>query len=52
MSKKTVIEARHQISDIIHKRDDRMFIIVGPCSIHDTIAAKEYGKEYGPALVE
>ena len=41
---KTITEARTAVSNIIQKKDDRMFIIVGPCSIHDTIAAKEYGK--------
>jgi 3-deoxy-7-phosphoheptulonate synthase len=45
MSKETITKARNQISDIIHKKDDRVFVIVGPCSIHDTIAAKEYGKQ-------
>ncbi|KAI8393374.1 3-deoxy-7-phosphoheptulonate synthase [Radiomyces spectabilis] len=41
-SKETVLLAREEISNIIHKQDDRLFVIVGPCSIHDTIAAKEY----------
>lgn len=44
VSRKTITQARHDISNIIQKIDDRLFIIVGPCSIHDTIAAKEYGK--------
>ncbi|KAI8085660.1 3-deoxy-7-phosphoheptulonate synthase [Thamnidium elegans] len=43
-SKKTIIDTRQDISNIISKRDDRIFVIVGPCSIHDTIAAKEYAK--------
>lgn len=33
---------RTEISNIIHDRDPRKLIIVGPCSIHDIIAAKEY----------
>ncbi|OBZ89735.1 putative phospho-2-dehydro-3-deoxyheptonate aldolase [Choanephora cucurbitarum] len=44
VSKKTVTEARKEISDIIHGKDDRLFLIVGPCSIHDTMAAKEYAR--------
>ncbi|KAI8994662.1 3-deoxy-7-phosphoheptulonate synthase [Pilobolus umbonatus] len=43
-SMKTVGQAREEINRIIHKEDDRLFVIVGPCSIHDTIAAKEYAR--------
>lgn len=39
----TVAKARKEIQNIIAKKDDRVFVIVGPCSIHDTEAAKEYG---------
>lgn len=35
---------RQQIADIIHGRDHRVMVIVGPCSIHDTMAALEYAK--------
>jgi len=41
---KTVFEARTAISDILAGRDDRVVVIVGPCSIHDTKAAVEYAK--------
>lgn len=43
-SARTITEARKAVSNIIQKKDDRIFIIVGPCSIHDTIAAKEYAR--------
>ncbi|KAI9011883.1 3-deoxy-7-phosphoheptulonate synthase [Phycomyces nitens] len=43
-SKETVAQARDEISRILTKDDDRVFVIVGPCSIHDTLAAKEYAK--------
>ncbi len=39
-----VKEARSIISDIIHKRDHRLLVVCGPCSIHDIKAAKEYAK--------
>jgi 3-deoxy-7-phosphoheptulonate synthase len=39
---KTTFEARHEIHRILHGADDRMVAIVGPCSIHDTNAAREY----------
>lgn len=39
----SVIEqSRSVISDIIHRRDHRLLVITGPCSIHDIDAAKEY----------
>ena len=46
---KTVAETRQAIHRIIHGADDRLLVIVGPCSIHDVKAAKEYAaklKEY------
>ena len=38
-----VFSARKRISDIVHGRDDRLLVVVGPCSIHDPKAALEYG---------
>lgn len=35
-------ESRKTISDIIHRRDHRLLVISGPCSIHDIESAKEY----------
>ncbi|PSJ46227.1 3-deoxy-7-phosphoheptulonate synthase [Zobellella endophytica] len=35
-------QARQTISDIIHRKDHRLLVICGPCSIHDMDAAKEY----------
>jgi len=40
-----VKSARTIISDIIHKRDPRLLVITGPCSVHDVDAAKEYARE-------
>lgn len=37
-----VLTARQAASDILHGRDDRLLVIVGPCSIHDTDAALDY----------
>ena len=38
----TVHEARAQIHRILNREDDRLIVIVGPCSIHDPKAALEY----------
>ncbi|EAS65752.1 3-deoxy-7-phosphoheptulonate synthase AroG [Photobacterium angustum] len=41
----TVYQARNAIHNILNDEDDRLLVIVGPCSIHDTDAAVEYGKK-------
>ena len=41
---KTVIDAREQIENIEQGKDDRMVMLVGPCSIHDEKAGLEYAK--------
>ena len=43
-SQKTSTEARNECSQILQGKDDRLIVIVGPCSIHDTEAAKVYCK--------
>ncbi len=39
---RTVYETRLAIHRILHGADDRLLVIMGPCSIHDVKAAKEY----------
>ena len=38
----TIHHARNQICDILAGKDHRLLVVVGPCSIHDTKAAREY----------
>lgn len=40
----TIADARQLAADIIHGRDDRLIVLVGPCSVHDVDAAKEYAQ--------
>lgn len=40
----TTFEARQAIHNILEDKDDRLLVIIGPCSIHDTEAAIEYGQ--------
>jgi 3-deoxy-7-phosphoheptulonate synthase len=40
----TVFDARSAIHRILHGMDDRLVIVIGPCSIHDPAAALEYAK--------
>jgi 3-deoxy-7-phosphoheptulonate synthase len=37
-----IFETRQAIHRILHGADDRLLIVIGPCSIHDVKAAKEY----------
>ena len=39
-----VAEAREEATRIIHGKDDRLLVIAGPCSIHDTVAGLEYAR--------
>jgi len=41
----TVNQAREEIQSILKQNDDRLMVVVGPCSIHDPIAAIEYAKK-------
>ena len=38
----TVATCREALRNILERRDDRLFVVVGPCSIHDVAAAREY----------
>jgi 3-deoxy-7-phosphoheptulonate synthase len=40
----TVAEARKSLHRILHRQDDRLAVVIGPCSIHDIDSAKEYAK--------
>lgn len=40
----SVLHARAVIRDILDRRDPRLFIVVGPCSIHDPRAALDYAR--------
>ena len=42
---KLVSDTRKAIRKIIHGKDDRMLVIIGPCSIHDPAAAIEYSRK-------
>lgn len=40
----TVTESREVIQNILDGKDHRLFVVVGPCSIHDTEAALDYAR--------
>lgn len=48
----TVFNARNSTHNILQKNDDRLIVIVGPCSIHDPNAAREYATRLKPLMDE
>ncbi|HEX3662256.1 MAG TPA: 3-deoxy-7-phosphoheptulonate synthase [Acidobacteriaceae bacterium] len=48
----TVFHARREIVAILNRRDPRLLVIAGPCSIHDAAAAREYGRRLKEAAAE
>ncbi|MBD1559420.1 3-deoxy-7-phosphoheptulonate synthase [Vibrio sp. S9_S30] len=43
-ARRFIQQSRQEIADIIDKKDHRLLVVCGPCSIHDLDAAKEYAK--------
>jgi 3-deoxy-7-phosphoheptulonate synthase len=53
----TVLQGRETVRSILDRKDPRLFVVIGPCSIHDIKAASEYAarlkrlvEEVGDAL--
>ena len=44
----TVYETRRAIHDILRRDDDRLLVVIGPCSVHDPKAAIEYANRLIP----
>ncbi len=43
-----ISRTRRRIHDILHGKDDRLLVIIGPCSIHDPSAALDYARRLKP----
>ena len=48
----TIFTTRNEITEILGGSDSRLLVLVGPCSIHDTKAAREYGALLKDAIAE
>ncbi|HUY95557.1 MAG TPA: 3-deoxy-7-phosphoheptulonate synthase [Terracidiphilus sp.] len=48
----TIFGARAGVIDILHRRDHRLLVLAGPCSIHDAKAAREYAGLLKSAIAE
>ena len=44
----TVANARRALHAILHAEDDRLAVVIGPCSIHDPTAAMDYAERLRP----
>ena len=44
----TVERSRQALHEILHGLDDRLAVVIGPCSIHDPVAAMEYAERLLP----
>jgi len=40
----SVVNSRKHICEILHAKEYRLLVVAGPCSIHDTVAAREYAE--------
>ncbi|MGQ0652686.1 MAG: 3-deoxy-7-phosphoheptulonate synthase [Betaproteobacteria bacterium] len=40
-----ITETRRRVRDILHGRSDRLLVVMGPCSIHDPVAAVAYAQK-------
>ena len=47
-----VIKAREEVVNVLHGKDPRLLVVVGPCSVHDPAAALEYGRRLARANQE
>ena len=47
-AERLVEDSRAAISRLLHGRDDRLLVVVGPCSIHDHDAALDYARQLLP----
>jgi 3-deoxy-7-phosphoheptulonate synthase len=47
-----VLRGRAEIHAILDREDDRLIVVVGPCSVHDVAAALEYGRRLSDKATE
>ncbi|MDH5424244.1 MAG: 3-deoxy-7-phosphoheptulonate synthase AroG [Gammaproteobacteria bacterium] len=47
-----IFSTRNQIHEILNGEDDRLLVVIGPCSIHDPEAGREYAKRLKDKITE
>ena len=46
----TTVTTREAIHKVLHGEDDRLLVVIGPCSVHDTAAALDYASRLKPYI--
>jgi 3-deoxy-7-phosphoheptulonate synthase len=49
---KAVVNAREEVVDVLHGKDSRLLVVVGPCSVHDPKAALDYARRLAGVAAE
>ncbi len=49
---KLIGKTRHAVRQIMQRKDDRLLVIIGPCSIHDPAAALDYARRLLPLRLQ
>jgi 3-deoxy-7-phosphoheptulonate synthase len=49
---KAVVKSREEVVEVLHGRDPRLMVVVGPCSVHDPKAALEYAQRLSATAKE
>jgi 3-deoxy-7-phosphoheptulonate synthase len=49
---KSVVGSREEVVEVLHGRDPRLMVVVGPCSVHDPKAALEYARRLSATAKE
>jgi len=47
-AEKLITQTRKAVQNIMHGKDDRLLVVIGPCSIHDPTAAIDYARRLKP----
>ncbi|MFM1895119.1 MAG: hypothetical protein RLZZ385_193 [Pseudomonadota bacterium] len=48
----TVLDGHRQVKAVLDRKDPRLIVVVGPCSIHNTEEALEYARRLQPLAIE
>jgi 3-deoxy-7-phosphoheptulonate synthase len=49
---RAVVREREAVGNVLERADDRLLVVVGPCSVHDADAALEYGRRLAALSTE
>src|SRR4051794_5262349 len=47
-----VLRHRSEVKAVLDREDDRLVVVVGPCSVHDPVAALDYAKRLSATAAE